>query len=44
MGRSQIVKDVAGIFKSSLYSEGDGKPLKGLNQEDDGIRLAVQIR
>jgi len=34
MGRSQIVKgyvkDVEGIFKNSLYSEGDGEPLKGL--------------
>lgn len=47
IGRSQItksyVKDVEGIFKNSLYSEGDGEPLKGLNQEDDGVRLAVQI-
>lgn len=47
MSRSQItksyVKDVEGIFKNSLYSEGDGEPLKGLNQENDGIKQAVQI-
>ena len=47
MGRSQIVKgyvkDAEGIFKNPLYSEGDREPLKGVNHEDVGVRLAVKI-
>lgn len=44
MGRYQLMKGLEGnIQELGLYSEGDGELLKGLDQEGDVIRLAVQI-
>ena len=48
MGRDQITKCYTKMFKvmslNSLdFILSDGEPLRGLSQEGDGMRLAVQI-